>query len=212
MSNIFRILLHTSGIFSFSYSFYILPSLKRSQNLIFEFTHLTIIGLLFSLVAFVLALLYDIFTKSRVISILKNIFTAVSVPLEGLISLMYWSLILYDEKLILEPGNARLPFLIDLGFHLIPALCLWTDFLFFTKDFRKSHSHVFYILIFAFSYSIWIQFWFSQFGMWPYPLLAKLETQHRIGVYLACFVLCTGIYHLGAFVHTIFNKTMKKID
>ncbi|CAG8578696.1 7707_t:CDS:2, partial [Acaulospora morrowiae] len=128
--------------------------------------YLTTIGLLFSFVAFVFALLYDVFTKSRVISILKTGFMVVTTPLEGLISIMYWGLIAYDEKLLLAPGKSRLPILVDVGFHLIPTICLWIDFLFFTKEFRKSHSHIFYILCFAFSYSVWIQIGFYVYGMW----------------------------------------------
>ncbi|GBC08866.1 hypothetical protein RclHR1_08440007 [Rhizophagus clarus] len=139
-----------------------------------------------------------------VISFLKNWFMVVSVPLEGLISILYWSMVIYDETLLLD--KPRLPILIDFGFHLIPAVCLWTDFLFFAKEFRKSHSHIFYLLTFAFCYAVWIQFYFAKYGTWPYPILSKLETQQRIGFYFTCFALCTGIYHIGAFIHTIFNK------
>ncbi|RIB12159.1 FAR-17a/AIG1-like protein [Gigaspora rosea] len=210
-----QLLLHMIGTISFCYSFAILPSLGRNIDLLFEFTHLTIIGLLFSLVAFVFALIYDVFSKFgrlktisfiKVISLIKDCFMIISVPLEGLISLMYWSIIIYDERLLLEPGKPRLPFLIDLGFHLFPALYLWIDFLFFTKEFRKSHSHVFYLLAFALSYAVWIQLCYFKYGAWPYPILGKLEDSHRIIFYFACFVLCTGIYHIGAFVHSIFNN------
>uniref|UniRef100_A0A1D1XGC8 UPF0641 membrane protein PJ4664.05 n=1 Tax=Anthurium amnicola TaxID=1678845 RepID=A0A1D1XGC8_9ARAE len=200
----YQLIFHALGIASFSYSFSILPTLDRYESWIFEFTHLTIVGLLLSLVAFIFALLYDLFSSVKLISYLKNWFMVVSVPLEGLISILYWSMIIYDEKLLLD--NPRLPILIDFGFHLIPAVCLWTDFLFFAKEFKRSHSHIFYIFVFTFSYAIWIQFYFANYGTWPYPLLSKLETQQRIGFYFACFALCTGIYHLGAFIHTIFNK------
>ncbi|CAB4392107.1 unnamed protein product [Rhizophagus irregularis] len=211
MSKIYQLILHALGIASFTYSFAILPSLNRYENMIFQFTHLTIVGLLFSLVAFVFALLYDLFSTVKVISFLKTWFMVVTVPLEGLISILYWGLIIYDETLLLD--KPRLPILIDLGFHLIPAVCLWTDFLFFTKEFRKSHSHIFYLLLFAFSYAVWIQFYFVNYGTWPYPILSKLETQQRIGFYFTCFALCTGIYHIGAFIHTIFNKpTLIKKD
>nr|CAG8559085.1 15590_t:CDS:2 [Entrophospora candida] len=161
----------------------------------YDSKHLTIVGLLFSLTAFIFGLLYDIFNSSRV-----------TVPLEGLISVLYWTFILYDEQLLLDPGQSRLPILIDMGFHLIPAICLWIDFLFFMKEFKKSHNHIFYILLFAFSYSVWVQFWFFQYGTWPYPILAKLETQHRIGFYACCSVLFTAMYHIGALAHSFFNK------
>ncbi|RIA80733.1 FAR-17a/AIG1-like protein [Glomus cerebriforme] len=179
MSKIYQLVLHALGIASFSYSFSILHSLSKGESFFFSI---------------------------HVISFLKNWFMVIAVPLEGLISILYWGILIYDEKLLFD--KPRLPILIDLGFHLIPAICLWTDFLFFTKEFRKSHSHIFYLLLFAFSYAVWIQFYFIKFGTWPYPLLSKLESQQRVGFYFACFALCTGIYHMGAFVHTIFNKSL----
>ncbi|CAG8515662.1 4570_t:CDS:2 [Funneliformis mosseae] len=192
----YQLILHALGVASFSYSFIILPTLERSETLIYQFTHLTIVGLLFSLFAFIFALLYDFFTF-RVISFLKDWFMVICVPLEGLISVLYWTIITYDEKLLME--KPRLPIFIDFGFHLIPAVCLWTDFLFFAKEFRKSYAHVLYILAFGIGYVAWINFYFVTFGDWPYPLLRKLEDPQRFGCYVVCVSLC-------AFIHAAFNK------
>ncbi|CAI2182511.1 12872_t:CDS:2 [Funneliformis geosporum] len=151
---------------------------------------------------------YEINSHKTLISFLKDWFMVVCVPLEGLIAVLYWTIITYDEKLLLT--KPRLPIFIDLGFHLIPAVCLWTDFLFFTKEFRKSYTHILYIFVFGFIYIAWINFYFITFGEWPYPLLNDLEDPQRFGCYFACIGLCIAVYHLGKFYKRAFSLKGRK--
>lgn len=117
--------------------------------------------------------------------------------LEGLISLLYWSLLYYDERLLKHPGVPTLPFLLDLSFHLFPAILLWADFLFFSRQFVRSPRHITYIFTFAAAYCAWAHLCFYKNGLWPYPILAKFTTPYRFGFFALCALFCTIVYEAG---------------
>ncbi|KAH0827062.1 hypothetical protein J3R83DRAFT_4746 [Lanmaoa asiatica] len=74
-------------------------------------------------------------------------------PLEFVISSIYWSLLLFSPHLIMGsidgsqplPGGAaklmRLPPTIDLALHASPLLTLFIDFFVFEPKFSKTHAH-----------------------------------------------------------------------
>jgi len=68
---------------------------------------LTVIGLTLATATFAAGLLADI-TLSRRLFLIKNILIVCSAPLEVLISLLYWSLYMIDETLVV-PEFARIP-------------------------------------------------------------------------------------------------------
>ncbi|RUS35512.1 integral membrane protein [Jimgerdemannia flammicorona] len=131
--------------------------------------------------------------------------------LEGLISILYWSLLYYDERLLKHPDVAALPIIVDLSFHLFPAVLLWADFLFFSRQFARSARHITYIFVFGAAYCVWTHLCFQQNGFWPYPILEKLPTPYRIAFFVACAAFCTLVYEFGARLHRFFNKPLETL-
>ncbi|EGG03763.1 uncharacterized protein MELLADRAFT_30503, partial [Melampsora larici-populina 98AG31] len=81
----------------------------------------------------------------------------IALPLETLISLVYWPIFLYDPSLILPPPPAvKLTLSSDLSLHLFPALLLWTDHIFFSSGLDISNA-IWIIILFTMLYSSWIE-------------------------------------------------------
>jgi hypothetical protein len=57
---------------------------------------------------------------------LKTSLSVVSVPVEGLVSVLYWTMQAIDPSL-LTPENAifKIPLFLDLSIHAFPAIFLW---------------------------------------------------------------------------------------
>lgn len=99
-----------------------------------------------------------------------------------LISILYWSLKLIDEKLVLPDWAPRLPLYADLGFHAVPALALVADLLFFSPPWTIAFVPALALSNgIAFGYWFWIErcYQFNQF--YPYPIFEMLGTKERVG-------------------------------
>lgn len=126
------LLLHLVGVASFAYSFHFLTAWDTPISRAFgwHFQFLTVIGLSGSLLAFVLGTLADV-TSSAALFAAKNAVSIVVTPLEALISVLYWAIFSYDASLLMPP-DVKLSVPVDLNFHLVPAVLLTLDLLFFS--------------------------------------------------------------------------------
>lgn len=121
--------------------------------------------------------------------------------MEGLISVLYWSMMLMDPHLIIPQDIERIPLLLDFTLHLFPAVFLWIDFLVFDVQFKRSNSHVVIIYGFALFYFIWS--WYCKYvnGYWVYPFLAEFNLPMRIAFFAGSGIFCWGMYEFGALIH-----------
>ena len=72
------------------------------------------------------------------LAVLKESLATIAVPLEGLISLIYWGIKTYDPKLMLPEDQALwLSLPLDLSIHAAPAVLLWIDYIFFSPPFSR---------------------------------------------------------------------------
>lgn len=117
--------------------------------------------------------------------------------MEGLISLLYWSMVFLEPTLLIPEDMPPIPVVVDCALHLYPALFLWIDFLVFNINFKRSPRHVAVIYGFAMFYLAWSWLCQTQNGHWPYPFLDKLTPVPRAGFYLFCGTLCWIIYEAG---------------
>ncbi|KAI8095305.1 FAR-17a/AIG1-like protein-domain-containing protein [Thamnidium elegans] len=149
-----------------------------------QFQYLTIIGLTIATTSLVVRII------NLLTGFLKPVYetlSAIATPVEGLISILYWPIVLYDRTLLLPEGlEYDLPLILDLSIHLIPTIVCWIDLLVYNKDFKRSPTHILAIYIFGLSYFYWANLCFENNGYWVYPLLGKFGDMQRAFFFLFC--------------------------
>ncbi|KAL1916888.1 uncharacterized protein VTP21DRAFT_5085 [Calcarisporiella thermophila] len=208
MRNGYRIFLHLIGILSFSWSFYILSTVnnpKITRSFGSHYIFLTILGLLLSLIAFVIALLVDLTGEIKGLKSLSEFLLVIGIALESVITVLYWSISLYDRELLKHPDMPEIPFLFDLSLHLFPAVFIWIDFLVFSKNFIRQNRHILFIYIVAFCYGSWAHFCYLKNGFWAYPFLGQMSGTQRSIFYFFGATIAAAVYELGAFIHLRIN-------
>ncbi|KAI9467979.1 MAG: FAR-17a/AIG1-like protein [Benjaminiella poitrasii] len=164
-----------------------------------QYQYLTILGLTIATVAFALKIIrYFIPQFSTVI---YEIVTNIATPLEGLISVMYWTMILVDPHLLIPKDFPGIPLLLDCTLHLFPAVFLWIDFLAFDVEFKRSNAHVGVIYVFTVFYFVWSWYCQNVNGYWAYPFLAEFSLLMRVNFFAGSGLLCWGMYEFGAKIH-----------
>jgi len=178
-------LLHVSGLASFAYSFNYLVAHPNPINDSYgwHMQYLTIIGLSTASLTFIVGLLADMTLSARLFSY-KNALSVASAPMEILISLLYWGLKTFDERLVLPDWAPRLSLTDDFSFHAIPALALAIDLLFFSPPYSVSAIPAFGLSsVIAVGYWFWIEQCFQHNGFYPYPIFEVLDLYGRIGLF-----------------------------
>lgn len=155
--------------------------------------YLTIIGLSLATLTFLTGLLADTLASPALFSV-KNTLSVASAPMELLISILYWTLKLTDEALVLPDWAPRLPLYADLSFHFIPALALTLDLLFFSPPYGiKALPALGLCGAIAIAYWFWIEVCYSHNGFYPYPLFAKLDFGGRVALFAgSAAVMCAS--------------------
>lgn len=167
---------------------------------------------------------------------LKTVASAITMPIEVIVSILYWSVLAIDPDLLipqrkvadpLNPGQfimetVRLPILTDLCMHAFPAILLSVDFLAFSPPFpirRPNRLTSWPILATAIStivYCLWAELCKANNGYYPYPLLSILSTPKRLVLYAGCaltmsiVLLTTDVLHrvLDAAVGRTWNPNL----
>ncbi|KAF7546683.1 hypothetical protein G7046_g9235 [Stylonectria norvegica] len=173
--------LHILGAASFSYNFYFLTVWDTPLSLAYgwHFQFLTIIGLLASLLAFVLGILSDL-TLNPYLFQAKNTVAVLATPLEVVISILYWGITLINPELLVQ-GDFHLDVLPDLGFHLAPAVFLTLDLILLSPPWTiPAYGTMTLSTVLAFAYWYWVELCFSHNGWYPYPLFELLSTTQRV--------------------------------
>ncbi|TFY79997.1 hypothetical protein EWM64_g4020 [Hericium alpestre] len=108
---------------------------------------LTIQALAMAVVTMLLALANDVFPSLKVFRQAKRTLAMISLPLEVVVSIIYWGLILFAPGLILQSfptasGAAAPPFHlrtdVDLALHALPSLALTLDFVLFERKYSPA--------------------------------------------------------------------------
>ncbi|GAC96087.1 hypothetical protein PHSY_003666 [Pseudozyma hubeiensis SY62] len=114
---------------------------------------LTMCGLSVTTAAMSLALLLDITQGPEVLRWMKDLFMAASLPMETLITLLYWSIVAINKDLLMQPRkimdpanpgqvlreeSVSVPFSIDASMHAFPGVFLLVDFFAFSRPLPKS--------------------------------------------------------------------------
>ncbi|KAI8391632.1 FAR-17a/AIG1-like protein-domain-containing protein [Radiomyces spectabilis] len=165
-----------------------------------HFQFLTILGLLVATLAFFLKVV-RLFVPGAFDS-MHEMVVNIATPVEGLITVLYWPMVLYNRDLLASPDVAFiLPLRLDLSLHFWPAVFLWVDFLAFNVEFKRTWRHIVVIYSFAILYYFWTSYCYSRNQFWVYPFLAEFSDTGRMLFFIACATLCTLMYEAGAYIH-----------
>ncbi|WVR05049.1 hypothetical protein IAU60_002061 [Kwoniella sp. DSM 27419] len=169
------------------------------------FQYLTILGLFGTIIGMVLSGICDYLPAVQGIKSVKRVFLLFALPVEIVISSIYWSIILIAPQLMLPPrpdlqsapepasaeavgdGLFRIPLWMDMSMHLLPAVALILDFFILEKKFHPPSSTIGALLLaasFGAGYSIWIEHCATINGAFPYPFLNIMDLPGRVATYV----------------------------
>lgn len=95
-------------------------------------------------------------------------------------TILYWSLKAIDKSLVLPGWAPEPPLHTDLSFHLVPAVVLVIDLLFFSPPWTISAFPAMGLSsIIATLYWFWVEACYAHNGWFPYPIFAKLPPPYR---------------------------------
>ncbi|KAA1113275.1 hypothetical protein PGT21_027073 [Puccinia graminis f. sp. tritici] len=169
-------------------------------------THfLTMWGLFFATVTFVLNIMMAIFRKNSRLRDLRKLTLAIGLPLESVITTLYWPIIILNPNMMmLSELELVIPLSVDLALHLYPAVLLWIDYLVFsdrfadsssrkitlTKDIHLSILQLTLLLTLAYVSRIELLCYFNSDIPLPYPFLNDVDFPVRVAIYSAAAGLC----------------------
>lgn len=195
------LLFHLLGTADFAYCLYCLTRWKypRTNGFGWHFQYITNIGLGLSTISFALGALADITSSSTIFKI-KNTLSVLGAPLEVTVTILYWGIVAMGRSLIVQAGF-KLPLLLNLGFHLAPAIFQSLDYILFSPPWTLSTSGLAALsAAFAYGYRCWADYCHSRnrcivrlllvlisgakltwsFWRYPYPLLEVLNTPQQL--------------------------------
>ncbi|PLB45292.1 hypothetical protein P170DRAFT_513316 [Aspergillus steynii IBT 23096] len=187
-------LVHLVGLSSFIWSFKFMHDNPNRANEAYgwHFQYLTVIGLALSTLTFAVGLMADVTLSARLF-LVKNLFSMCSAPMEVLISILYWSLRLIDERLVI-PTWAVIPLHADVSFHAVPSIVLLIDLLLLSPPWTITIVPALGLSsTIAFGYWIWIEHCFAHNGWYPYPIFEQVPFEGRVGL----FVLSAAVMALS---------------
>ncbi|ODN73543.1 hypothetical protein L202_08042 [Cryptococcus amylolentus CBS 6039] len=184
--------------------------------------YLTILGLTISGATMLLAGVQDLLPNIHLIRLIKRTLLLIALPVEFIITSIYWSLIIFAPHLMLpptdpdaaqgapssstaEPTLFRIPLWMDMSMHLLPGIALVFEFFLLETKYRPPFStSVAFLLASAFgtSYGFWVEHCAEQNGgVFPYPFLTILPLGGRVGVYVGATGVAWAVFRGLNWVH-----------
>lgn len=87
---------------------------------------------------------------------------------------------------------------VDYGFHVIPAVALTIDLLFFSPPYTIAAAPALILaIILAFGYWFWIELCYSHNAFYPYPIFEILNTPYRVLLFAnSALIFFVGLWTL----------------
>ncbi|SCZ99563.1 BZ3500_MvSof-1268-A1-R1_Chr3-1g06102 [Microbotryum saponariae] len=186
-----------------------------------QWNFLTVLSLAVSWLTFAVAVLKDALPSVRLFDRLKTTLMIVAVPVEGLVSLLYWGMQFYDPSLLTPQGTIfKIPLFLDISIHAFPALLLWTDFLVFSPPMSKKANPLLISTVATMGYTTWMEYTSHHNQWFPYPFLSELTRIQRASFYIAMIPVLLGLFYLANGIHRsvrgrpagVESKTAKRLD
>lgn len=117
-----------------------------------------------------------------------------------------WFLTIYNLRI-----RSRIPIVLDIGLHLLPAVILLADLLLISNTFQKSSSHTVVIMTYSILYGVWVHYVFAINQFWPYPFFALMTAKQRLAVFVSGALLTVSVYLIGARLHKLSHGARRRI-
>jgi len=190
------LLLHTTSAAIMAYGYNNLPDFAwvRAQKG-GHFQYLTIQCLAISWITMMCSLVLDLFPSLTSLKNIKRTLFMVAMPVAAAVSAIYWPLVLFSPKLILQvdpsspptaPALTYLPLGVDVSLHAIPIVTLLVDFIFLESKYARAESLYgapVALSLMAAYYGSWVEYCASYNGSFPYPFLTGNPLEIRIVIY-----------------------------
>ncbi|ORZ22426.1 FAR-17a/AIG1-like protein [Absidia repens] len=161
-----------------------------------HFQYLTIIGLAWATFSFTINI-YRFFWPNSLKG-LHDLVIHVAIPLEAIVSLLYWGMTFIDPQLLIPKEAEPVPWIMDGAMHIYPTIIIWTDFLLLNTNFRRAWRHTVYIYSFVFLYYLWSCYCQSRNGYWVYQFLEHFESPwSRFSFYFISGTISWIFYEIG---------------
>jgi FAR-17a/AIG1-like protein len=117
--------------------------------------------------------------------------------MELVLTISYWTLLTYDPALILDTRTAgQPPLLIDMGFHLFPAIFLSLDSM-LAPPLRMSKRNGFFVIAgIVGTYWIWAILCENKNGFWIYPIIGRLRALEMAAGLMSWVGIVWGVWCL----------------
>ncbi|KAK9898777.1 hypothetical protein P389DRAFT_193797 [Cystobasidium minutum MCA 4210] len=211
-STVISLVFHASSLVALIAAFNSLKTPSPIANFIQNqygtwYQFLTVLGLCCAMGSMAVATLKDLLPQVKAFDVVKNSLGIVSVPLEGLISVLYWGLRAYDPKLLVPPDpRYQIPLVMDLSLHALPALLLWIDFLFLSPPFSAASSPILLSSLLTTGYACWMEHCARINGNFPYPFLGDMQPLARAAFYSACAIVNVVLFEIANAIHLLFDR------
>ncbi|KXN85483.1 hypothetical protein AN958_11287 [Leucoagaricus sp. SymC.cos] len=221
-----RIILHAGAASIIFYGYNGLKQLEVYPEMTAQYggfwQYLTIQGIYLSGLTMVVSLMLDVFPMFGSLRPLKRLLLMFTLPLNVVISSIYWSLVLFLPAMILQKTKALsddspsyhamiemlfyIPLDMDLALHAVPAIALTLDFFLFERRYSHKAINVLAPLL-AFAYTVWYGWWVERCGarnngMFPYPFLTNNPFHTRLAIYAGAGLIAPLSFRLLNRMHT----------
>ncbi|CDZ98646.1 Beta-2-glycoprotein I [Phaffia rhodozyma] len=198
-----RVILHLAALSYTSWGYQKLSTLVFAKYFGTQYggmtQFLTILGLYASQICMGTSILADL-TGAKVLKKAKRVLLLISLPVETVVSAVYWPLVLIAPFLLVPelnedvssfdptvPTFIKIPIYIDLALHAAPGATLLTDFFFFEKPYLPPQSTtgaLYATILLATGYASWAEWCALQNnGVFPYPFLTISPLPVRGAIY-----------------------------
>ncbi|OJA14847.1 hypothetical protein AZE42_00811 [Rhizopogon vesiculosus] len=216
------LLLHGAALSVMTYGFLSLKTLPLNDWIKTQtgghFQFLTIQGLAAAWLTMAIGIGCDLLPSFTALRTAKRAFLMISLPVEIVLSGVYWSLVLFFPSLILQPqmatsepsssstvpGLLHVPLNVDLSLHVAPVVTLLADFLLFEKKYTKKQVQIGAPLVAFLAgtwYACWVEYCASYNKTFPYPFLTDNPLNIRIGIYASVSFIAWRCFRLVNAIH-----------
>lgn len=220
-----RIILHAGGGGIIFYGYNSLKRLEVYPDTTAQYggfwQYLTIQGIYLAGLTMVASLMLDLFPSIGMMKTIKRSLLMLTLPLNVVISLIYWSLILLLPAMILQKAktlsddspssNAMIEMLfyipldMDLALHAAPAISLALDFFLFERKYSRRVTN-FVAPLLALAYTAWYGWWVEHCAaknneIFPYPFLTDNPFRIRLVIYAGAGLIAPLSFRLLNSLH-----------
>ncbi|KAK0219774.1 FAR-17a/AIG1-like protein [Armillaria nabsnona] len=187
------VLLHCSAAAIMAWGFHWLNQLPlTSKQYGWHYPALTVLGLHVAFLAMIVGLLVDFAPSLKALRSLKRALIMVAMPIEAVITSIYWTLITFFPNLIkmkATTDGAPIPFLplsVDLSLHAVPGIALVADFLLLERRYSQrtvARYSIPTMVACTVAYGAWAEWCARINGYFMYPFLTENPFTIRLVIY-----------------------------